>query len=309
MANYKTVAAIQFSTRCECESNANNRDAVLQETRQSLAQVAGYGLDLLVLCEGIEAYGQTLDQAESLAQPGPFLSLYAAFARQEKLTLVGSAKVRDAAGVHNSAVAIGPDGRTLGCYHKTFLTRGEQAMGLIPGQGPVVLDTPVGRLGFAICFDLNFPTLRQGYGALKPDIIAFPSMFHGGLAQQWWACENRAFMVSATYFAGCGIYDPFGRPVKCSDEYTLAPMARINLDGILVHLDLNRDKFPAIKRRYRDEVLIDIPPHAGSARIVSESDKRTACQIADEFGLIRLDDYLRDSAAENEKRRVTAYGA
>jgi hypothetical protein len=100
-----------------------------------------------------------------------------------------------------------------------------------------------------------------------------------------------------------GIVDPFGRPVKLSDEYTPAPMARINLDCVMVHLDFNREKFPAIARKYREEVRIDIPPHVGPALIFSDSDARSAADIAREFELEMLDDYFARMVDANARNR------
>jgi hypothetical protein len=71
----------------------------------------------------------------------------------------------------------------------------------------------------------------------------------------------------------------------------------------MVHLNFNRTKFPDIERKCLGEACIDIPPNVGAALIYSLTDKRTALDIAREFDLVLLDDYLRDSAALNEAYR------
>ena len=302
MAKFVNVAAVQF-TKEHLTGQPNVRALVLEDTAATLNNLRGLRLDLVVVSETIEALAQTNAEAEEVQRPGALLSLYREFAAAESCHVVGSVKLRDGEGVHNSIVFIGPTGQILGAYHKTFLTISEIEQGLRPGQGAVVVDTAIGRLGGAICFDLNFDELRQQYVKLRPDIITFASMYHGGLAQGWWAYSCRAFFVAALPFHGGGVLDPLGRPVAQTDCYTTVARTRINLDRVLVHLDYNAKKFPAIERQYRDEVRIDIPPNIGAALLSSRSAKRTAVEIAQEFELQLLDDYFQTAAARNSQAR------
>ena len=302
MAKLVNVAAVQF-TKEHLTGQPNVRAMVVDDTAATLQKLRGLGLDLVVVSESIEALAQTLTEAEEVQRPGTLLTLYQEFASAERCHVVGSVKLRDAAGVHNSLAFIGPTGRILGAYHKTFLTRSEIEEGLRPGTGAVVVDTAIGRLGGAICFDLNFAELREQYAQLRPDIITFASMYHGGLAQGWWAYSCRAFFVAALPFHGGGVLDPFGLPVALTNCYTTTARARINLDRVLVHLDYNVAKFPAIERQYGADVQIAIPPNIGAAMLSSCSTKRTALEIAQEFDLQLLDDYFKMSSERNIQAR------
>jgi hypothetical protein len=303
MARYAKVASLLF-TKNHLRDQSGARDAVLRDTRESLAAVAGLGLDLVVTSEGIEALAQTVDQAEDPANPGPLLQAYMEFAAKERCCVAGSAKLRVGGRAHNSVAFIGPHGEYLGAYHKTFLTRPEIEQGLAPGKGPALVETPFGRVGGIVCFDLNFHELRLQYAALQPDLIAFPSMYHGGFMQQVWAYSCRSFFVSALHFHGGGILDPLGSPLALTDEYHPAAIARINLDRAAIHLDFNREKFPEILRKYRDEVRIVIPPNLAPALLYSDSDKRSAMDVVREFGLQLLDDYLAESTSLNARARA-----
>jgi len=276
---------------------------VLDETAATLKRLRRRGLNLVVLSEGVEAFGQRLDQAESLKHPGPFLSCYAEFAAAEKCCVAGPVKLRERGRVYNAVAILGPDGRLLGAYRKNFLTRAELEQGLTPGDGPVMIETPIGRLGGAICFDLNFTSLLEQYARLRPDILVFPSMYHGGLMQACWAYRCQAHFVSALPFLGGGILDPLGRSVAQTDCYSPVAEAVVNLDRLLVHLDFNQEKFPAIRRRYGDNVQIVIPANLGCAMLASTVPGRTAADIVREFGLERLHDYFADSAAANRRAR------
>jgi hypothetical protein len=302
MSNYVHIAAPLF----ESGDARNTRDAakvVLCELREKMDRLSGTGLDLLVLSEGVEAVGMKMEDAESPDKPGVFLKLYMDFARKEKCHVAGSLKLKGKNRIYNSIVFINDKGDFIGSYSKTFLTIGEIEQGLTPGNGAVIIDTKIGRLGGAICFDLNFRKIRDEYIALKPDIIAFSSMYHGGLMQQVWAYESRSFFVSALQFTGGGILDPFGQALSLTDCYNDIARVKINLDRVMVHLDYNRDKFPEIQKKYLEEVKIDVPANIGPALIYSESDKRTALDIAKEFKLELVDDYMKRARKANLEAR------
>ncbi len=294
MAHFVNVAAVQFQPTIYYDGHHDwdrLREGALESTAKTLDSLGGQGLDLIVLSESISAIGQTSANAENVKTPGPFLRLYMDFARREKTHLVGSCLLREGERVYNSAVVIGPQG-ILGRYRKTFPVPEELEQGISPGNGAAVIDTPVGRIGAAICFDLNFGELRHAYAELHPQIIAFPSMYHGGLVQEIWAYECRSYFVSATCFENCGILDPFGRPLALADDYTRVPRARINLDYVMSHRSSCIKRIPDMRRKYGLEISIEVPAHVGVALISSASPDRTARDIAREFELELLDDYL-----------------
>jgi len=73
-----------------------------------------------------------------------------------------------------------------------------------PGKGAVVVETPLGRLGLAICYDLRFPALFEALGQAKCDVIAIPAAFtvptgaaHWHLLQRARAVEASAWVVSS----------------------------------------------------------------------------------------------------------------
>lgn len=299
MSRFVNVAAAQFSTKAEYGAPDAGR-IVVEETRRLLESLKGYDLDLLVLSEGIYACAQ-YDAPEAPENPGPLLSLYSAFAAEEKCVIAGSAKTIVEGNAYNSIVFYGGQGELIGAYHKNYSTQSEIENGLKSGRSAELIDTPAGKLAGVICFDLNFEKILWKYRELKPDIIVFPSLFHGGFKQALWAYECRAFFVSAVQMTGGGILDPHGQPVALMNNYVPVPKARVNLDRVMIHLDYNRDKFPEIEKKYGEEVTLDIPPYIGSAILYSNTEKRTAEDIVDEFQLERLDDYFAKMEIANER--------
>lgn len=299
------VAAVQFATKTAVGA-PDAQEIVLGETRDCLEELSGYGLDLVVLSEAVGATGQTIEQAEATEHPGPFLSLYSEWAAANRCHVAGSTKLREKDSTYNAVVFVDRGGQVIGHYEKTFLTQSELEEGLTPGKGPVVVKTDIGRLGGIICFDLNFEWLRQGYRALRPDILAFASMYHGGLMQSMWAYDCRAFFVSALPQTGGGILDPFGRSLALTDCYSTVARSTINLDRVMVHLDRNREKFPDIETKYLGKIVIDIPPNIGSALICSVTNELAARDVVEEFDLLLLDDFLDQSIAANRDKRQSS---
>jgi len=305
MAQFVRIASVLFETQVRADrwGTPEGRDIVLKETAETLKNLEGLGLDLVVLSEGVGAACQAVGDAEDPGDPGPLLSIYRDFAASQKCHVAGAAKTRRDGRAYNSIVFFGPRGDVLGVYDKVYLTLGEIEQGLSSGEGAVVVETDIGLLGGIICFDLNFESLRVQYRRLRPDILVFASLFHGGLQQQTWAYDCRAYFVCACQFHGGGILDPFGRAVALTHCYANVATAGINLDRVMVHLDYNREKFPEIRRKYGEEVIIDVPSQVGSCLILSATDKRSAPDVAREFELELLDDYLARGIEANARNR------
>lgn len=302
MAKMVKVASLLFESGY-CQGQPDIREKVLAELRRNMQRLAHAGLDLLVLSESVESDGMSMDMAESLDKPGEFLKLYLDFARAEKCHVAGSLKLKESGRIYNAIVFIDDRGVPAGIYRKTFLTAGEIDQGMSPGKGATIVETKIGRLGGVICFDLNFRELCAEYAKLRPDIMVFASSYHGSFAQSEWAFTCRSFFVSALPFHGGGIIDPLGTPLCVTDCYHNVAVAEINLDRVIVHLDYNRDKFDAIERKYGSNVRIQIPPNLGPAIIYSNSKSRSATDIAREFKLELLDDYLERLRIANKKQR------
>src|SRR6185369_1572743 len=68
-----------------------------------------------------------------------------------------------------------------------------------PGEAlGVVEDTPVGRLGLAICYDIRFPALFEELGRRRCDAIAIPAAFTVPTGKAHWHLLQRARAVEAS---------------------------------------------------------------------------------------------------------------
>jgi apolipoprotein N-acyltransferase len=119
----------------------------------------------------------------------------------------------------NKVLMFAPDGRLAYTYVKTMSWYPTGSDGVLK-----VVDTPYGRIGTAICFDLDFPSFIHRLGALKADIVLDPSFDSAGIrpfhteAGLMRAVENGFSMVKVTNKGTSMAVDGTGR-VLARQEY------------------------------------------------------------------------------------------
>lgn len=230
------------------------------------------------------------------------------YARANKVFIAYNAVRRAEDGDYrNSTVLIDREGKPIYRYDKNFPVVFEMTdYGVKPGAHASVADCELGRVGGAICFDMNFEELRQEYRALAPQLVLFSSNYHGGLARNFFAYDTRSYLVASIGCGGPGgIVNPLGVDVATVSSYEFLTVATINLDYVVCHLDENRGaKFNALKQKYGPKVKIETPSYLGPALITSECEELTAMDFVREFDLELLDDYLNRSRAARAERLI-----
>jgi hypothetical protein len=194
----------------------------------------------------------------------------------------------------NSIQIVDRSGEVAGDYNKNHPVKAEiEEEGVLCGRDASIIECDFGRVGCAICFDLNFDRLRHKYVQAKPDLIVFSSMYHGGLMQQYWAYSCRAHFVSAiSGTTPSSIISPVGHIIRSNTNYFDFISETINLDCAVVHLDGNWGKLRAMRDKYSTKVKVFDPGYLGSVLISSETDEFTIQDMINEFEIERLDDYL-----------------
>lgn len=69
-----------------------------------------------------------------------------------------------------------------------------------PGEDVVTVETPLGRLGLAVCYDLRFPALFEALGRAKCDVIAIPAAFTVPTGSAHWHVLQRARAIEASAY-------------------------------------------------------------------------------------------------------------
>lgn len=195
----------------------------------------------------------------------------------------------------NAAYLIDRSGEVRGVYDKMFVTLSQMREdGVACGSEAPLFRCDLGTVGMAICFDLNFPTLLGAYAGLKPDLIVFPSHFHGSFVAEYWAYASRAYVVGAIARNECYIVSPAGHTLARSTPGRRFLTTTINLDRCVVHCDWHElHKLDALKRAYGTGVAIVDPGFMGNFLVASESEGVSAVAMAREAGLTLLDDHVQ----------------
>jgi nitrilase len=136
--------------------------------------------------------------------PGPEVARIGGFAAKMRAHLVVGVIERDGATLYCSALFFGPDGALLGKHRKLMPTASER---LVWGQGDgstlPAIDTPMGRMGAAICWENYMPSLRQAMYAKGVSLWCAPTVDEREIWQasmRHIAYEGRTFVLSACQY-------------------------------------------------------------------------------------------------------------
>ena len=198
---------------------------------------------------------------------------------------------------YNSSVLIDRNGKVCNVYDKCFPTIEEIDSGTCPGQKPSVVNTDIGKLGFLICFDLNFAELREIYKKNGVELLIFSSMFTGGIQSQMWAFLNRCYLVSSVHHEeGSMIINPLGKIIGSSSlPYEPVLTMVVNLDFKVIHLYQNHTKIKDLKKEYGDNIKLEIGGAEGLGILSSQSEELSIDEMCREFDIKDIEEYLKDS--------------
>lgn len=270
-------------------------DALRADTEPWVVRAAAMGAQVLLFTETYpemaERYRLGADLPIEDADSGS-LEIAVDLAQRHQIDLVWQRKERGPDGIHNTSTYVNRAGDILGRYHKMFPTIGEMEIGVRPGDEAVVIETEYGRVGFAICFDLNFDEVRNAYRALQPDLIFFASAYPGGFKVPYWSLDLGCYMVSAVRHYLGQISDRRGRVLEHA-TYEALITSVVNLNSVQLHMDDNWEKMDQMLAVYGSQLRFDYATDEGRYQISSTGPRID--DLIEEFGLIRLDDYFTAS--------------
>jgi nitrilase len=264
------VAAIQMAT-------GPNVNANLLEAERMIAEAAAAGAELVVLPENFAFMGKDDQDLYALREPdgnGTLQTFLSRTAARVGVWLVGGTIPLDAGKsgrIRSACLVFNDQGVRVARYDKIHLfdvnlpggdERYQESATVEPGEDIVVIDTPFGNLGLAICYDLRFPELFRQMLDSGVELIALPSAFTAQTGKAHWeplvrarAIENLVYMIAA----GQGGYhlngrethghsmivDPWGAvlaQVPRGSGYICCPLDRGFQDAV-------RRSFPTIEHR------------------------------------------------------------
>ncbi len=264
------AAVVQLNGSSDVERN-------LQVTESLVRAAAAEGAVLVATPEATTYLGPH-DRKVALAEPvdGPTHQRLGALAKDLGITLlVGSvAEKLDMARAYNTSLVFGPDGALQATYRKMHLfdvdlaasggVAFQESAWTAHGSELVVTDTPLGRLGLSICFDLRFPEVYRALVDQGATLLSVPSAFtavtgaaHWHLLLQARAVETQCWVLAPAQwgphddkglrrsFGHSLIVDPWGRVVAEVEEGEGYAVAEVDTDMVgriraQIPMDANR---------------------------------------------------------------------
>jgi len=213
MAEKRTkLAAVQMAT-------GPNVSANLLETDRLVAEAADGGAGLVVLPENFAFMGKQDKDQRVLCETeddGPLQEFLSRTARKYGVWLVGGTipmAAGDSHKVRAACLLYDDNGKRVARYDKIHLfdvhlveadERYIESATIEPGDQVVVVDSPFGRLGLAVCYDLRFPELFRAMLDSGVDVLTIPASFTAITGKAHWevlvrarAIENLAYVVAA----------------------------------------------------------------------------------------------------------------
>lgn len=260
------VAALQMVSGAQVEPN-------LVQAGELLAEAAAAGARLAVLPEHFALIGARDGDKVAVREPfghGPIQAFLAEAARRHGLWVVGGSiplEGPDPQRVFNACLLFDPHGRCVARYDKMHLfgldlpdARFDEARSVLPGERPCAVDTPLGRLGLSVCYDMRFPELYRALG--DADVICVPSAFTVPTGRAHWevllrarAIENQAWVVAAAQggvhasgretWGHSLVVDPWGEVVACQPHGPGVVFATVDPQ----RLREVRERLPALRHR------------------------------------------------------------
>jgi predicted amidohydrolase len=265
------LAAVQMTS-------GNNVKENLAIAKKLIADAAATDAQLVVLPEMFATMG--LDNAEKAkfretAGTGEVQDFLHAAARRHGIWLVGGtipiAARQDSERVRSACLILNDQGEFVARYDKVHLfdvhLRPSQedyseSKSIEPGDEIVVVSTPFGKLGLAVCYDLRFPELFRRMHEQEVEIIAVPTAFTYATGAAHWdilvrarAIENLAYLVTACQtgthpnqrrtYGHSMIVNPWGEVITVLPDGEGVISAEINPD----YLRQLRQDFPVLAHR------------------------------------------------------------
>ena len=221
-------------------------DEAIEEALRLAGDAVVAGAELVCLpeyCGGLKSEGGLFAPPTAPEARHPVLDALRGFASDAGVwMLIGSIAV-DGLGdrLINRGYVIDDQGEVRARYDKIFLfdvdlsptQRYRESAVVAPGGQAVLVDTPWGRLGMTICYDLRFPQLYRSLAQAGAEILAVPAAFTKVTGEAHWHVLNRARAIEngAVVVAPCAVGAVPGGGGAYGHSLIVSPWGEVLADG------------------------------------------------------------------------------
>jgi len=284
----------------------------------SLDEIAGLvdkegtqGTDLIVLPETCRGQGQK--SQETLE--GPTIATIARLAKRHQTYIVCPIDRKEGERRYNSAVLLDRKGQVASIYNKLYpvwqveCVKQSPETPVLPGKEVTVHQADFGRIGFAICFDVNWPSLWERMANQGAELVIWPSAYSAGRSLQAHAINYNYYIVTSTWIPDCLVYDIDGDLIVHENNNrgngTNITRVTLDLDRCIFHSNLNMpEKLDNLLKEHSEDIAQEKWMEMESWFVLKA--KRpgiSARELARQFGLEELPHYINRSRCEIDKCR------
>jgi len=234
-----TLAGVQMNSSDNWQDNLATAERWVTEAAEQGAQLVALPEFFPLLTKSLQV---RLDLAEQEGQ-GPLQEALSALAGKLGIWLVAGSlplKTYVEDKTTNTCLVYGPDGKQRVRYDKMHLfgfqkdgERYNESETFIAGDQPAIFDTPFGRVGLGVCYDLRFPEMFRALDEV--DLLVIPSAFTVPTGQAHWelllrarAVENQCYVLAPAQVGQHAdgrktwghslLIDPWGKVLSCLPE-------------------------------------------------------------------------------------------
>lgn len=265
-----SIAVVQMTSCADVNSNLKTVD-------EQLAKLNTDKVKLVILPENFAFMGlhekSKLDIAESY-QEGPIQVAISQMAKKYDLWIVAGTipiKSKDPSRCYASSLVFNANGECVARYDKIHLfdvtvsdsESHKESNSTLAGSAIKVVNTPIGKIGLSVCYDLRFPELYRALKEADADIFIVPAAFTFDTGKYHWqtllkarAIENLSYVAAPNQagthqngrktFGHSMIISPWGKvEAECDGSETSTITAEIDSDS----MNRMRQKFPCLNHR------------------------------------------------------------
>ena len=267
------VAAIQMASGPNVKAN-------LEEAEKLIITAVQQEAELVVLPENFAIMGVTEVDKVAIAEKygeGSIQQFLGQQARRHGIWIVGGTVPIESSitgKIFGASLLYNDQGEVVARYDKIHLfdvvlednrERYDESETIEPGDEVVVVDTPFGKLGMAVCYDLRFPELFRAMADVGMEICVLPSAFTSLTGKAHWepllrarAIENLCYVIAADQggyhingretHGDSMIIDPWGVILNRLPQGTGVVVSKLDLDKLVK----TRKSFPALQHKRFD---------------------------------------------------------
>lgn len=284
-------------------------DMSLEQIAKHVDDEGSRGVDVILLPETCR--GQNSSSEEPLH--GPTVTAMAALAAKHKTYIAVPIDRRDGSKRLNTVVMLDRSGQIVCTYDKVFPYWDEYKLRppVSPGEASTVYQADFGRVGFATCYDANFPETWSRLSEQGAELVLWPSAYSGGRSLQAHAINHHYYIVTSSATPDCIVYDITGEQLfyKRAKGINISSIT-LDLDRSIYHENFNLAKRDKLLSQHPEDVVQE--QSFGLEQWFVLKAKRpgiSARELARQYGLEELRHYIERSRVAIDKRRGWEFSA